>query len=74
MMLSSFSRERGFGQTKMIQISKKNEKHGRIDNALILARALTFTTRWAFKPAVLPSLYGADPGEQNFQSCKIGMH
>jgi hypothetical protein len=53
---------------------QKHENQRIRDNALILVRALDLSTRCAFEPAVLPSLYGADPGEQNFQTCKIGMH
>jgi hypothetical protein len=62
-----------FDEQKWYKFQKKR-KQWIIDNALILARALDFLTRCASAPAVLPSLYGADPIEQNFPSCKIGMH
>jgi hypothetical protein len=61
-----------FDEQKWYKFQKKR-KQWIIDNALILARALDFLTRCASAPAVLPSLYGADPIEQNFPSCKIGM-
>jgi hypothetical protein len=53
---------------------QKNDNQRIRNNALILAQSLVLSTQCAFKPVVLPSLYGADTSEQNFQSCCIGMH
>jgi hypothetical protein len=65
-----FGRDRAFGRTKIIEISKtnKNRKPRQRDSALILTGALDLSTRSACESTVLLSLYGARLVEQDFKN------